>query len=111
MYRLSVIINDVYNKYLPEAIKGGIQFNLDFPDTTAQVRNPQRVKNDLDKNVSSALKRAPKGEVSIKVRQGEIVITDTGTVLSKAAIAIVQSNEHIKVKSRVGFGTEVKISF
>lgn len=111
MYRLSLIINDIYNKYLPLATKAGIQLNLDFPDTTTKVKDPKRVKDDLEKQVGSAVKRTIKGEVSIQVSEGKIVIRDTGTVLSEPAKALLETSEHIKVTSRVGFGTRVTISF
>ena len=51
MYRLSLVINEIYNKYLPEAMKAGISFNLDFPDTTLRIKSPSRVKKSLDEHV------------------------------------------------------------
>ena len=111
MYRLSLIINEIYNKYLPLATKAGIQLNLDFPDTTTKVKNPEKIKKDLDEYVDSALKRAIKGEVSINVFKNRIEIKDSGTVLSAPAKNLLQFNEHIKVTSRVGFGTKVTIKF
>lgn len=111
MYRLSLIINEVYNKYLPLATKAGIQLNLDFPDPTQKVKNPEKVKKDLEKHVDSALKRTLKGEVSIGVFKDRIEIKDSGTVLSEPAKTLLEMNEHIKVSSRVGFGTKVTIKF
>ncbi len=110
MYRLSLIISEIYNKYLPLAQKDGISLNLDFSDTTQEVSNPEQIKKYLDENLDSALKRSDKGEVAINVDNTAITITDTGTILSKAACALL-SNKYIDVKSRVGFGTTVKIFF
>lgn len=110
MYRLSLVINEIYNKYLPLAEKAGITFNLDFPDPTAKVLEPETIKNKLDKHVESALGRTVKGEIAINVHRDKIVITDTGTVLSKPMIAMLTS-EKVTVKSRVGFGTTVTIEF
>ncbi len=108
MYRLSLIISEIYNKYLPLAEQDGIILNLDFSDTTKQISDPDRVKQDLESHLSSALKRSDAGEVSISVDKTAISITDTGTTLSPSACALL-SNRYIDVSSRVGFGTTVKI--
>lgn len=109
MYRLSFVISEIYNKYLPLAEKAGISLNLDFPDTTQKIKEPSRVKKHLDTHVDSALKRTLKGEICIEVKKGCVIVRDTGTVLSKPMIEML-SNEHVKVSSRVGFGTTVTIS-
>lgn len=111
MYRLSLVINEVYNKYLPLATKAGVQLNLDFPDPTAKVKNPEKIKKALDDNIDSALKRTLKGEVSINVFKDRVEVRDSGTVLSAPAKALLEINEHIKVSSKVGFGTKVTIKF
>ncbi|MBQ2660118.1 HAMP domain-containing histidine kinase [Candidatus Saccharibacteria bacterium] len=111
MYRLSLVINEIYNKYLPLATKAGISLNLDFPDSTMKVKNPEKLKKALDENLDSALKRTIKGEVSLNVFSDRIEIRDSGTVLSAPAKALLEMNEHIKVSSRVGFGTKVTILF
>lgn len=108
MYRLSLIISEIYNKYLPLAEKDGIILNLDFSDTTKEISDPDRVKQYLDDNLNSALKRSDKGEVTIGVSKDAITITDSATTLSRAACALL-SNRFIDVSSRVGFGTTVKI--
>lgn len=110
MYRLSLIINEIYNKYLPLAKEAGITLNLDFPDPTQKVSNPEKIKKALDNHLGSAVKRTPKGEISISVHKDKIVIRDTGTILSKPVIALM-SSEHVSVKSRVGFGTTITITF
>ncbi len=109
MYRLSLVISEVYNKYLPLAEKAGITLNLDFPDTTQEVKDPEKLKNELDKQLESALGRSIKGEITIEVKKGQIVIRDTGTVLSKPMCEILENSERITVTSRVGFGTKVVI--
>ena len=111
MYRLSLVINEVYNKYLPLATKAGVQLNLDFPDPTAKVKNPEKIKKALDDNIDSALKRTLKGEVSINVFKDRVEVRDSGTVLSAPAKVLLEINEHIKVSSKVGFGTKVTIKF
>lgn len=110
MYRLSVIINDLYLKYLPLAEKAGLTLNLDFADTTAKVKDAEKVRKEVEKSLQSAVKSSFKGEIKIAVGRGEISITDSGTVLSKPACALL-SNERVTVKSKVGFGTTVKIKF
>ena len=108
MYRLSLIISEIYNKYLPLAEKEGIILNLDFSDTTKEIADPDRIKQYLDDNLSSTLKRSDRGEVTIGVDKTSITITDSATTLSHTACALL-SNRYIDVSSRVGFGTTVKI--
>lgn len=110
MYRLSLIISEIYNKYLPLAEKDGIILNLDFSDTTKEITDPERVKQYLDEHLNSTLKRSDKGEVTIGVDRSAITITDSATTLSRTACALL-SNKYIDVTSRVGFGTTVKIFF
>lgn len=110
MYRLSLIISEIYNKYLPLAEKDGIVLNLDFSDTTKEVTDPERIKQFLDEHLESTLKRSDKGEVTIGVDKEAITITDSATTLSRAACALL-SNHYIDVTSHVGFGTTVKIFF
>ncbi len=108
MYRLSLIISEIYNKYLPLAEKDGIILNLDFADTTREIADPERVKADLDQTLASILKNTDRGEISLTVNRHEIVVTDTGTLLSRPLCELL-SNRYIAVDSRVGFGTTVRI--
>lgn len=109
MYRLSLIISEVYNKYLPLAEKGRVALNLDFSDTTKTVDDPEAIKADLEKHLGSALDRSISGEVSIAVEPDAIIITDSGTTLSKPLCSLL-SRGRVNVTSRVGFGTTVRIS-
>lgn len=109
MYRLSLIISEIYNKYLPLAEKGNIRLNLDFSDTTKTIDDPETIKADLEKHLSSALSRSDRGEISIAVEEDAMIITDSGTILSKPICALL-SKGRVNVSSRVGFGTNVRIS-
>ena len=108
MKRATEIINDIYQKYFPIVKKLGITLDIDFPDTTLTFREHERISKDLDKSVRSAVKRSKTGRISISVRPGQITVTDNGTILSKTTCDLL-SSEHVKVKSRVGFGTSVVI--
>lgn len=110
MYRLSLIISEIYNKYLPLAEQNGIVLNLDVTDPTKQISDPEQIKSFLDQQLSSTLQRSDKGQVTIGVDKESITITDSETTLSHAACRLL-SNRHIEVTSRVGFGTTVKIFF
>ena len=46
MYRISLIINEIYNKYLPLAEEAGITLNLDFPDPTIETKNTTKLKQN-----------------------------------------------------------------
>lgn len=110
MFRLSIVINEIYLKYLPLAEKMGITLNLDFPDPTIKIDKTENVRKELDKSVKSALGRTIRGEIKIEVKKGKIIVTDSGTTLSKEACAAL-SSKHVIIKSRVGFGTTATISF
>ena len=75
-----------------------------------KINEPEKVKTKLDKHVGAALGRTIKGEIKISVSKNKIVISDTGTVLSKPMVEMLNS-EKVSVKSRVGFGTTVTIEF
>ncbi len=108
MQRLSLIISEIYNKFLPLADNSQVKLSLDFPDTTQTVTDPEAIKTDLETQLNSALSRTKSGEITIAVRKQQIIITDTGTILSKPLCAFM-SNSRIQVKSRIGFGTTVTI--
>ncbi len=109
MYRLSLIISEIYNKFLPLAEQNGIRLNLDLIDTEAVAEELAGIKNDIEKAVSEAIDRSPQGEIAIQVNKQEIIISDTGTTLSRPVCAML-SGKHVQVSSRVGFGTKVRIS-
>lgn len=109
MHRLSLIISEIYNKFLPLAENSKVQLSLDFPDTTQEVSDPEALKADLEQHLGSALSRSKGGKVTVAVRKNQITITDSGTILSKP-ICNLMSNSRIQVKSRVGFGTTVTIN-
>lgn len=108
MSRLSSIIGELYNKYLPLVENTQVQLNLDFPNTTQEVDEPEIIKASLDAQLQSALSRTKKGKITIAVRDHAIIISDSDTVLSKPVCAML-SSDNTEVKSRVGFGTTIKI--
>ena len=109
MYRLSLIISEVYNKFLPLAEQNGIRLNLDLVDTDVVAEELVGIRNDVEKAVSEAIGRSAQGEIAIQVNRQEIIISDTGTTLSRPVCAML-SGKHVQVSSRVGFGTKVRIS-
>lgn len=111
MFRLSLIINEIYNKYLPLAEKSNISLNLDFCDPTQTIDTPESIQDDLEKHLNSLIKNHRNGdrsEIKLSVRKNAITITDNQTILSKTLCNLL-SGEHITVKSRIGFGTTVTI--
>ena len=110
MARLSIAINEIYLKFLPMAEKVGITLDLDFPDPTIEVEDTERIKKDLEKSLKTAVGKRPKSTIKITVVRGKIIVTDSETVLSKQMCEFL-SVGHIKVKSKVGFGTTVTIDF
>ena len=108
MFRISEIIENLYQKYLPIVKKLGVSLDVDFPDTTLTIREKEKVEKALDKSLRSAVKRHRNGRISIIVRPGKIIVKDDGTILSKTTCDLL-TTEHVTVKSRVGFGTTVTI--
>ncbi len=111
MERISEVVGNIYQKYLPIAKNFGITLDLDFPDITLTVREKAKLESDIDKNMRLAVNRSKNtknARIIISVRPGKVTITDNGTTLSKDTAKLI-SSEHVKVKSRVGFGTTVTI--
>lgn len=99
----------MFAKYLPKAEKRNVKFNLDFPDSTRRVSRIFTIKKLLDKHLELAIKRAQK-EASLKVMSDCISIKDDGVALTPTKIEeLTGEDELVKIKSRVGFGTDVRI--
>ncbi|MDO4612374.1 MAG: hypothetical protein Q4B29_02880 [Candidatus Saccharibacteria bacterium] len=110
MERLSKIIQPIYQKFLPEAKKKNICFNLDFPDTTLKVANACDLEKKLSKILKVAFKRSTNESVSIFVHPGKVTIKDTGILLDNVTRENFKK-DNLEVKSRIGFGTEITIKF
>lgn len=111
MYRISAIIEDAFREYLPLAEKRRVGFDIDFPDPTIRVERPSLVRGPLNEQLPLAIKRAQR-RVSLAVTKAGIVIRDDGVALSPAAARELAGElENVTAKSRVGFGTEVRIKF
>lgn len=109
MYRLSTIIEEVYQKYAPLAEKRGVRFNLDFPDLTRRVERPSLVRKPLEALMPGAVARAEK-EVSLAVMRDHVVVRDDGVALMPEVLKEMREGfENVAVRSRVGFGTEIRI--
>ncbi len=109
MYHLSLIISEIYNKFLPLAEQNGIQLDLDVVDSTVIAKELSGIQEDVEKALSETISRSDKGKISIKVNRQEIIISDTGTTLSHALCSLL-SSKYVDVKSRVGFGTTIRIN-
>lgn len=110
MKRLSLLVSDVYNKYLPISEKQKIELNLNITDYDSEVADIDEIQSQLDEQLQNLLQNSRKnGAVSLGVQQDYIVIRDSETVLSPLVCAAL-SRGRVKVKSRVGFGTTIYIS-
>lgn len=110
MQRVALILQEIYNHFLPLAQAKEICLDLDLiaPDTvTAEL---EALQTDIEQALSAAIDRAPKGKILVQLTHHQIIITDTGTTLSSTACALL-STKNITVKSRPGFGTKVTINF
>lgn len=108
MYKISAIIEDAFRNALPLAEKLRIGLDIDFPDPTMRIERPSLLKNPLNEHLELAIRRAKK-RVSIVVSRVSVVIRDDGVALTPDMIREITDAENISIKSRVGFGTEVKI--
>lgn len=108
MYRIALIIGEVYTKYLPFAEKHKISLNLDITNQAILTDQPDELKQHLDQHLDSALRRSSGGEITITLSGTSLDITDHGTILSKSACRLL-SHGRIQVTSRIGFGTTVSI--
>ena len=111
MYRISAIIEEAFSEFLPLAEKRGVGFDIDFPDPTLRVERPSLVRKPLSEQLPLAVKRASK-KVSLTVTRTGVIIRDDGVALSPAETReLVSDFENVSAKSRVGFGTEIRIKF
>ncbi len=108
MERISTIISEIYKKFLPIAEKGEIQLDLDLNSPDELIENTDQLIQDIESELNSALARNPKGHITIALRRHKILITDSGTTLSRTMCALLSAGR-IFVKSRPGFGTTVEI--
>lgn len=109
MHRISIIINEIYQKFLPIAERSGITINLSCPDPSIEVEDPDQLRADLEESLNSALSRTSAHEIQISVDRYAITITDPETILSKTACALL-SRSFLTIDSRVGFGTTISIA-
>ena len=58
MERISEVISNIYQKYLPIAKKFGITLDLDFPDVTLTVHEKAKLESSIDKNMRLAVDRS-----------------------------------------------------
>jgi len=113
MNKIFQTINDLYNKFLPIAEKSGVELNLDYSDPATvdidvETDDPE-LKAQLESELKNAITRANSGSVKLKIANGKVTISDTGTTLSRPLCEAL-SHGRVSVKSRVGFGTNVDIS-
>ena len=109
MHRISLIISEIYHKFLPIAERSGITINLSCPDPSIQVENPEQLVADLERSLNETLSRTSASEIQISVDRHAITITDPETTLSRTACALLSRN-FLTVDSRVGFGTTISIA-
>ena len=106
-------IHNLYNKVLPIAQNSGVELNLDYSDPASldievETDDPE-LKTELEAELKNAIARTNSGSVKIKLKDGHVIISDTGTTLSRPLCESL-SHGRVKVKSRVGFGTSIDIS-
>lgn len=109
MKRLSILISDIYNKYLPLSKNQHIELNLGVIDSDSEVIDAEEVEAHLDEQLQQLLKKSRNhGAISLGIEKGNIIIHDSETILSPLACAGL-SHGRVEVKSRVGFGTTIRI--
>lgn len=113
MNKFSQTIHNLYNKILPIAEQSGVEFDLDYSDPATiefdvETDDPE-LKAELEEELKNAITRTNSGSIKLKVANGAISITDTGTILSRPLCESL-SHGRVSVKSRVGFGTNINIS-
>lgn len=113
MSKFSQTIHNLYNKILPIAEQSGVELDLDYSDPATiefdvETDDPE-LKAELEEELKNAITRTNSGSIKLKVANGAISITDTGTILSRPLCESL-SHGRVSVKSRVGFGTNINIS-
>lgn len=112
MTRVTDIIGKVYNKYLPIIKQCQTEININICDYHLNSdQNPELLQAEIDKCLAAFLNANPHSsdKITITAKNHQIIITDSGTILSRPACAFL-SKKHVQVKSRVGFGTTITIN-
>ncbi len=110
MKRLSVMISDIYNKYLPFSKSQRIAFDLNVSEFDGDIVDIDEIESHLDEQLQNLLKESREhGAISLGIENGYIVIRDSETILSPLVCQAL-SKGRVEVKSRVGFGTTIYIS-
>lgn len=107
--RLSVILSEIYNEFLPKANAAKIQLDLDLGEHESEIEDAEIIRTEINRFLETAAHRSAGGTIKISAGPGKrIAIQDSGTTLSPTACALL-SRGRVNAKSRVGFGTTVEI--
>lgn len=113
MKQISLLISDIYNKYLPLSKDRNVELNLSAVDTASELdaaSDIEEIQENLDEHMQKLLNKSRHhGVISLGIQQDYIVIRDSDTILSPLMTAAL-SHGRVEVKSRVGFGTTIYIS-
>ena len=84
MKRLSVMISDIYNKYLPFSKSQRIAFDLNVSEFDGDIVDIDEIESHLDEQLQNLLKESREhGAISLGIENGYIVIRDSETILSR----------------------------
>lgn len=106
--KLATLAQELYQKYLPLAEQLQIRLDFDLSDPHTTTSDATELTQHLSQYLNSALDRSAKGNISLTLTNGKIIIRDDGTVLSKTAKDLIE-RDNVQVKSRLGFGTTIAI--
>lgn len=106
---LSEIIEKIYPIYSKKLIKLGGKIDLDLKNPSASVKNPVAVEKSLVNYLSFSVRHQKNQKILLKSDEKSLILQDFSTLLDKNEKKPFE-NEIASVKSRVGFGTTLKIA-
>lgn len=109
MYKVSSIISEIYNKYLPLAEQKHIQLNVDLGNNSESTDKPNKVRRSIEEYLDLAMRNSCQNAITIRIKNNHVVIADD-KILPRSAFAKLDK-EQIQVKTRIGFGTTVVINY
>lgn len=104
----------LYNQLLPRCEAQKIALNLDLPDPTISVSDPENLKKTTKKLVSAAMKRIVRhGTITIAAKKGTksaliLTVKDTGAALDPQERDKLE-DDTTTVRSRMGYGTTITV--
>lgn len=102
-------ITPLYNSYGPKLEKNGHTLDLNLKDPTIEVESPKTISAILRTYLDFIHKTGFQAKITIVSNDKYIILKDSNTMIPDSIKDQILGFDGVKVSSRVGFGTKIKI--